>query len=120
MEMENKLCLECENPVRGRSDKRFCDDSCRNAYNNRRNSEQTVVLRDINRSLRKNRKILQNILGGQKMVKASKEKLTQRGFSFTYLTHFLDTSKGNRYTFVYEYGYLPLENDHFLIVKKKE
>lgn len=118
--MENKVCLECENPIRGRSDKRFCDDSCRNAYNNRRNSEQDTAVREINSLLRQNRKILQKLLGEQKMVKASRDKLIKHGFSFTYLTHYLDTSKGHRYIFVYEYGYLPLEDEQFLIVKKKD
>lgn len=117
--MENKKCLECENAIRGRSDKRFCDDSCRNAYNNRRNSEESASIRKINSLLRKNRKILQDLLGDQKLVKVSKEKLSSNGFAFGYLTYHLDTSRGHRYTFVYEYGYLPLEEEQYLIVKKK-
>lgn len=117
--MELKTCLECDNPIRGRSDKRFCDDSCRNAYNNRRNSVQETYVRKINSSLRKNRKILQEILGEQKMTRISKENLIRQGFVFTYFTHHLDTSKGHRYTFIYEYGYLPLSENQFLIVKNK-
>jgi hypothetical protein len=31
---ETKTCLFCEKPVKGRSDKKFCDDYCRAAYNN--------------------------------------------------------------------------------------
>ncbi len=27
-------CQQCGKPVKGRIDKRFCDDFCRNAYNN--------------------------------------------------------------------------------------
>ena len=31
--MENRTCLECDNIVRGRVDKKFCSDYCRNADN---------------------------------------------------------------------------------------
>ena len=51
-------CLACEKPLKGRIDKKFCDNECRNDYNNERyRLEQKVVL-DINKILRKNRKIL--------------------------------------------------------------
>lgn len=29
-----KKCLWCEKVINGRSDKKYCDDSCRNNYNN--------------------------------------------------------------------------------------
>ena len=32
--MEKRNCLECKDPVKGRIDKKFCSDYCRNAYNN--------------------------------------------------------------------------------------
>lgn len=117
--MEVKLCLECQNPIRGRADKRFCDDACRNAYNNRLNSSQNNIIRQINGILRKNRKILQEFLSDEKMTKVSQDRLLKSGFDFGYLTHYLNTSKGQQYVFVYEYGYLPLDNNQYLIVKKK-
>lgn len=118
--MDVKLCLECQNPIKGRADKRFCDDACRNAYNNRLNSEGNRNVRNINNILRKNRRILSNELKQQKMVKISREKLLAQGFHFDYHTHHLQTAKGHLYVFCYEFGYLPLENDLFLVVKAKE
>lgn len=117
--MEDKLCLECLSPVRGRSDKRFCNDACRNSYNNRLNSGMSNVTRKINRQLQKNRRILADLLAEQKMVKVSEERLLNHGFDLIYHTHDLLTSKGHIYFFVYEYGYLPLENKQYLIVKNK-
>ncbi len=28
-------CLTCRKPIKGRSDKKFCDSACRNTFNNR-------------------------------------------------------------------------------------
>ncbi len=117
--MEEKVCLECQSPIRGRSDKRFCDDACRNAYHNRRNSDYNNLCRKINYALRKNRYILEGLLANEKMVKINRDMLTKKGFNFDYHTHHLHTSKGQTYLFVYEYGYLPLEANQYLIVKNK-
>ena len=117
--MEEKLCLECQCPIKGRSDKRFCDDACRNAYHNRLNSDQNNIIRNINNTLRRNRRILQEALADGKMIKVSFDYLKKKGFDFDYRTHHLQTSKGQTYIFVYEYAYLPLAGDQYLIVKKK-
>lgn len=117
--MEVKTCLECEKPIKGRADKRFCDDGCRNAYNNRLNSDQNQNVRNVNNILRKNRKVLSDVLGAEKMVKIHRERLLSQGFQFDYHTHHLQTAKGHVYVFCYEFGYLPLENDILLLVKDK-
>jgi hypothetical protein len=116
----NKTCLTCGRAVRGRSDKKFCDDSCRNNYNNQIKSENNICIRNINRILKKNRRILQDILASGEMVKTKKERLTEEGFRFRYFTHTYTNKKGSVYFFCYDYGYLPLENDLFLIAKRKE
>ena len=54
------------------------------------------------------------------MAKANKEKLQRLGFQFKYFTHTYTNKKGTIYYYCYEYGYLPLENDWYLIVKAKE
>ena len=115
-----KKCLFCEKILNGRADKKFCNDYCRNAYNNQLKSANSPIVRNINNSLIKNRRILETILGEEKMVKQPKEKLLHQGFSFKYFTHNYTNQKGNVYFFCYEYGYLPLEHDWFLIVKRNE
>ncbi|UIR55491.1 hypothetical protein LZQ00_14610 [Sphingobacterium sp. SRCM116780] len=114
-----KACLECNQPIRGRSDKRFCDDACRNSYNNRQNSDQTNLIRQINHTLRKNRRMLQEALGEEGMLKVNREKLLKQGFDIKYHTHTFANVKGQTYYFIYEYGYLLLENDLLLIVKRE-
>ncbi|MFZ4260602.1 hypothetical protein ACFRAE_01060 [Sphingobacterium sp. HJSM2_6] len=117
--MELRNCKECQQILRGRTDKRFCDDHCRNSYNNKIYSSEENLLRIINRKLRKNRKILQLLLGDEQRIKISKVKLIKAGLNFEYLTHTLMTSKGQCYIFCYEYGYLEIEPGIFLIVKNR-
>jgi hypothetical protein len=59
--MENKKCLECQEPVKGRVDKKFCSDYCRNAHNNKINKDSKNLIRNINNRLRKNHKILSEL-----------------------------------------------------------
>jgi hypothetical protein len=115
----DKKCPECGEAIKGRVDKRFCSDLCRNSYNNRSNSDTNNYMRNINNILRKNRRILE-ALNPDGKIKISKEKLSSKGFNFNYHTNTYLTKNGNQYFFCYEYGYLPLENDFYALVKKQD
>jgi hypothetical protein len=107
--------------LRGRSDKKFCDDYCRNNYNNQLNAITHNHVRNINNALGKNRRILEELFPAEEgMCRVSKEKLLHQGFSFKYITHIYTTKKGSTYFFCYDFGYLPLENDWYLLVKNKK
>lgn len=117
----SKYCLECEEEIKGRSDKKFCSDLCRNSYNNKINSESTNYVRNINGILRKNRRILEGLIPeGKETSKTRKDKLSSLGFNFQYYTNIYTTKKGVSYFFCYEFGYLPIENDYYFLVKRKE
>lgn len=121
--METKNCLACGATLRGRVDKKFCNDYCRNNYNNLRKQKesQSPLVRNINAALLKNRKLLESLLpAGEETARANKDKLQRLGFHFKYFTHVYTTKTGKTYYYCYDYGYLPLENDWYLIVKKKE
>lgn len=118
--MEKKLCAECGEVIKGRSDKKFCSDLCHNAFNNKLNSDSNNFVRNINNVLRKNRRIMEETLGEEEKLTISKQKLSDRGFNFTYFTHHVITKNTKTYVFCYEYGYLPLENDLLLLVKRRE
>ncbi|MEO6136575.1 MAG: hypothetical protein ABIP35_15555 [Ginsengibacter sp.] len=120
-ESTTRLCLSCEKVLRGRTDKKFCDDNCRNNYNNLLKSNTTNLVRNINNYLGKNRRILESLfVNGEEMAKTTRAKLLQKGFQFQFITHTYTNKKGNVYFFCYDVGYLPLENDWYLIVKRKE
>ncbi|WP_209330333.1 DUF2116 family Zn-ribbon domain-containing protein [Lunatimonas salinarum] len=121
--MENEIerkCQSCGKPIQGRVDKKFCDDYCRNAYNNQRTAASTKIVRNINNALKKNRNILAELIKQQgEIAKTTKQKLIEEGFQFKYITHTYTNKKGNVYVYCYDYGYLPLENDWYLIVRQK-
>jgi predicted nucleic acid-binding Zn ribbon protein len=120
---ETKKCLSCGTVLRGRVDKKFCNDYCRNNYNNLQKSKgvQSTLVRNINTTLLKNRKVLESILPeNEETAKANKDKLQRLGFHFKYFTHIYTTKTGKTYYYCYDYGYLPLDNDWYLVVKKKE
>src|SRR3954465_11057682 len=120
METSTRLCLECGKPVKGRIDKKFCDDYCRNAYNNKSKIEESAYVRKINQGLKRNRRILEELLGTEGLSKQSKANFINNGFKFHFHAHQYVNKKRNIYYFCYEYGFLPLEGDSYLIVKKKE
>lgn len=119
---EVRKCLSCGKPLKGRIDKKFCDDYCRNNYNNQQKAKgsHSSLIRNINNALIKNRKILESVLGKGETAKTNKDRLVEIGFQFKYSTHTYTTQAGKTYFYCYDYGYLPLENDWFLIVKKEK
>ncbi len=118
---EDKTCLLCNKTLKGRSDKKFCDDYCRAAFNNNLKSVCNNYIRNVNNALGRNRRILESLLSqAESTAKTNREKLIEKGFQFKYHTHFLNTKNGKTYFYCYEYGYLPLENNWFLIVKRNE
>ncbi len=118
---QTKTCLQCQKPIRGRTDKKFCDDYCRNAHNNALKSVPYNLVRNINNQLAKNRRLLAEVIPeGEELGKTPKDKLLAKGFSFKYLTHTYANKKGNTYFFCYDYGYLPLEGDWLLVVHRRE
>ena len=120
-ELQARLCHTCNKPLKGRTDKKFCNDYCRNNFNNQLKSGTNNFIRNINNALGKNKRILESHLpAGEELAKVSKEMLLQKGFQFKYITHIDTNKKGNTYFFCYDYGYLPLDNDWYLVVKSKD
>jgi predicted nucleic acid-binding Zn ribbon protein len=116
---ENRTCPVCGDAIIGRIDKKFCSDQCRNEFNNKQNQDANSYIRRINYTLRKNRRILEQLNPDGK-IKISKAKLVNKGFDFRYFTNIYRTKTGNTYYFCYEHGYLPLENNFYALVRKDD
>ncbi len=112
------FCLECNSQLLGRADKKFCNDFCRNNYNNRLKSQEMACLKKVNLILAKNRKILLGFLE-QNVNKINRKVLEEKGFNFDYFTQIIQNRKGMKYYFVYESGYLPLENNWYYLCRKR-
>ena len=113
-----RKCLECQETVLGREDKKFCCDSCRNNYNNKINKDSTNFMRNVNNKLRKNYRILSDF-NPEAKTSISRSKLIDKGFDFDFFTNILKTTTGNTYHFIYDQGYRKLENDFYMLVRKE-
>lgn len=116
--MKKKLCLNCNLPVTGRTDKKFCDDACRSSHHAKLGTADPDYVRQINLRLKRNRKILLSLNPDGK-AKVNRKELLARGFDFQCFTGNYKTEKNACYYFCYEMGYLLLEHDYVLLVKKK-
>jgi len=116
--MEDKHCLECGIEFFGRADKKFCTDSCRNSYNNRLNSKASSYVKEVNRTLKHNYSILKRLNGSGK-TKLHRDKLLKAGFDFDFHTNTYVTKDERKYHFCYDQGYLMLDGDIVLIVKRE-
>jgi hypothetical protein len=116
-----RVCGYCLERIRGRSDKKFCNDACRNSFNNRLNGELNASIRAINSKLKRNRGILKSLLPEDTpFIKLKIQALFKKGFLLNYHTHSLQSPKGSVYFFCYEYGYTTKGDDVVVLKKKME
>jgi predicted nucleic acid-binding Zn ribbon protein len=114
-------CHFCDEPIFGRSDKKFCNDSCRNRFHaqaqRRRQWAEPNFVGKINRALMRNRRLLaQTIPHQKKTVVVLRTTLEEKGFEFGFYTNVLATQKGS-YHYCYEYGWLAIAPNKVLVVK---
>jgi hypothetical protein len=120
MFFEKRNCRRCGKQLHGRSDKVFCDDYCRNAFNNTLNKKGggSLHVRSYINHLKSNRNILERLIMGKNYpIKISKERLLLLGFQFQFHTHFSTEKDGQRTVYCLDYGYRELEESEILIVR---
>ena len=118
---DTRACLTCGTMLRGRIDKKFCDDYCRSAYNNNLNRVDKGLnfIRRVNIVLRNNRRILEELLpNGNENATITKDRLTKKGFNFNVITSAYSNNQGAVCYFCYEYGYVSIENEWLHIIKR--
>ncbi len=101
-----RRCTECNKPLTGRADQKFCDAGCRSAWHYRQQQQdrQQDMYRQINKQLKTNRRLLKRYNRAGKAT-VHKEKLLAEGFEPRYITHYWKAANGNTYLFCYEYGF---------------
>jgi predicted nucleic acid-binding Zn ribbon protein len=110
-----RKCLDCGDVLRGRADKKFCSDQCRNNYNNRLNKDSNNLVRNVQLLLRRNRRILADLYEEGK-TRVHRDALFALGFNFSFFTHTIETSAGEKYRYCYEYGFT-VSDDDFVVLK---
>ena len=111
MKNERK-CLECEKLLEGRAGKKYCDPYCKSAYHYKKSQSETPKFyTKVQQHLKLNRKILKNYNKAGKAT-VRRETLTTQGFNDNYFTHFWKNKKGDIYLFVYEFGFLKVQENN--------
>ncbi len=113
------FCKICKSPLKGRSDKIFCSNHCKNYYHLRLRKATDLVVADINAILHRNRCILLEILGKNKsQKKIPRLALEKKKFRFKYHTHSYLNSKGKYYYFLYDLAWMEFTDQEILIIRK--
>jgi hypothetical protein len=121
METIARLCKQCGkdiNPDKGRKDRKFCDENCKNKFHNTQAYLEEQEIKRIQHVLKKNRRALKKVFGRADKDAIKKDRLLKEGFEFDYHTHFVTTKiKRNQFIFCFDYGYREVEEGLFKIVK---
>ena len=113
---EKRCCAFCGRELRGRVDKKFCDDSCRNNYGYQHNKFSNITISRVNKSLLHNRNVLRSIVkSGKKVVK--KQSLVDKNFDFNVITGIYKTYKDQEYKMLYDYAYKCINDEDVMILK---
>ncbi|MDZ7739805.1 MAG: hypothetical protein U5K32_12210 [Bacteroidales bacterium] len=117
--MPVRKCLDCGEVLRGRSDKKFCSDQCRNNYNNTINREANNLVRNVHSVLRKNRKILCDLYDSGTR-KIHRDALLVSEFNMNFFTHSVETNNSSITRYCYEYGYRDIDSEYITLVKNAD
>ncbi len=101
-----ETCSTCRTPLRGRRDKRFCDDNCRMKHHRNR----AGVLRQIDQILHNNRALIKRFRQSHAQLAsdpvASFVWLRRAGYDFNFHTHVAGQADGSLAVMCYEEGFV--------------
>jgi predicted nucleic acid-binding Zn ribbon protein len=111
-----RKCLFCYTPLQGRSDKKFCDDNCRNCYHNKNKSKSRSSIKKINIILKRNFEILEKLVSQNKKIPTVEEaEILAMDFDLTYSTHSIRDKEGRKVNYCYDYGFYKIQNTYFIV-----
>lgn len=126
--METEMvCLQCGKKLTGRLDKKFCDDQCRSTYNNQNKRDDQKYIQEVNRLIRKNRRILKSLCPiGKATVR--KEVLDTMQYDYRYFSSIYKSGSNQVYYICYDYAFTAVKEtkpsgevvDKALIVQKQD
>lgn len=114
----SRTCLTCNKIIRGRSDKKFCNDYCRSAFNNKQLASKFKEIRIISRTLLKNRKVLQK-WATTKTNPVNLQELLSDGLNLGYITQSIHQPLAHPLCYCYDYGYQLLPGNQCRILTPK-
>jgi hypothetical protein len=118
IQREATYCNYCDKELKGRIDKKFCNDWCRNSYHFAANNDTTRAIRNIDNALHRNRRVLKLLAKtANPDGKVLREQLLLHGFSFRYYTNSQIDTHGKMIYYCYDHAYQLLSRGKILIVQ---
>lgn len=113
MKKDVLLCSHCQQPVKGRSDKKFCSPSCKNvAYQ----SERLANFKETELVLHQNYATLLRLLGSYREVVVEEIVLEPLRFQWEYMTRLFRNTKGDEYFVLYNAAWMRLPDGCIKII----
>ncbi len=111
-----RCCVYCETRITfGRSDKKFCDISCKNGYHKSVNKEVAEANAEINEGLRRNSVVLREVIGPKRTkTKVKVRDLVRRNFDFNLCTGYKNNQFGTM-NYVYQFYWFERPNNRIEI-----
>lgn len=100
-------CPYCDERFEARRiNQKFCTPRCKYTHNNRKRDKRNQVSKRVNKLIRMNYTILENLLEqqGEGRAEIPLEQLKGRGFNFTYHTHDTELKDKSKATSYYDIG----------------
>ncbi len=117
-------CEHCGKPLFGRTDKRFCNDGCRNAFNRFKSQFERQLwehenVPEVLKIIRNNYKILRSYHPGTDYYEnVLTEDLLEKGFNFRFFTS-VAQEKDNLWRFCFDLGWLEV-NERCSLIERPE
>ena len=108
------ICQDCGEKLVGRSDKKYCNDYCRNNFNNKQNAFRYEHMKYVNRILKSNWRILQTLYK-EGNLKSTEDILTGLGFKFECITGIEVQNEKVKLIRCYDYVLIKMDGNRYAL-----
>ena len=113
-------CAECGHKLVGRTDKKFCNDYCRNSFNNKRYRKEQYAKREIQGVLNVNYSILKSICSQNSVAESTLDHLAEKGYQMRFFTNLSLTGEGEVLRQCFDMSLLTKEDGSLFIINMKK
>ncbi len=115
-------CVQCNQFIRGRSDKKFCSIQCKNQFHRNLKTQNQSTIQQIDQILHRNHAICSELMRNEKGQKQMFPKLLleKMGFNFNYFTGSYFNTQKKVYHYIYDYSWMEFSNRDVLIIRQSK
>ncbi len=110
------ICKECGKELRGRSDKKFCSDMCRNSFHNKKRRTDNIRIAEVNKILLRNNRIFNKYISENEVFININQALDE-GVDLTHFTSIQINPSGETCFVCYDTGFVIKSRNMIKITK---